>query len=327
MLVDLHVHLRGTVNRDTVIRLAKRNDVTLPGGVLENPRFGWHDFRSFLQTYDLVTSVVKTARDLEEITLAYLADSADRGGIYVEFMLSPPDLIRSGIAFVDQLAAIGSAAEQAREELGISCRLVATAVRHLGPEAAITAARMTMSRANDILVGFGLTGDETQFPITDFEEAFRIAREEGLKATAHAGEHLPADSILEAVERLRLDRVGHGVRAAESQSVVGQLAAAKIPLEICIASNLSLGLYPDLASHPIRALAEGGCVIVLGTDDPGFFETTIDQEYDAAGNAHSSLTWDTISTSAINAAFCDADTKADLLANLHNYHCDGSPSL
>lgn len=316
MLVDLHVHLRGTLIRETIMSLAERNGVDIPYAARTPRRYGWRDFESFLRAYDLVTSVVRSAADLEEVACSYLRRCAAIGGAYVEFMLSPPDLARTGVPFQDQLRALQSAAERAAEEWSIHSRLVATAVRHLGPEAAVQAARIATSVRTDILVGFGLTGNENAHTASEFTEAFHIARSEGLRTTAHAGEHRPAETIIEALDALQLNRVGHGVRAIESPDVTRQLAGAQIPLEICLGSNLALGLYPSMAEHPIRGLADAGCTIVLGTDDPGFFDTDLGREYDRAEQMGPPLTRDAISAAAIKAAFCDHKTKAHLGARL-----------
>ncbi|WP_156678024.1 adenosine deaminase [Sphingomonas profundi] len=316
MLVDLHVHLRGTLVRETVLLLAERNAVSIPESILADARYGWHDFASFLKAYDLITSVVKSAADLEVITTSYLKRCAALGGGYVEFMLSPPDLARTGIPFPEQLAALGAAADRAAEEWGVRSRLIATAVRHLGPEAAVEAARMATSIRSNMLVGFGLTGDEHQHEVGEFAEAFRIARGEGLRATAHAGEHRPAETVIEAIEALGLDRVGHGIRAAESPDVMRQLAEARMPLEVCLGSNLALGLYRSVAEHPVRRLADTGCTIVLGTDDPGFFGTNLATEYGLALEADPRLGIEKVSANAIAAAFCDEQTRATLTCML-----------
>lgn len=284
-MIDLHVHLRGTLTPAMARILAERNSMSLDAALWSAKGYGWHDFTSFLRAYDHITSVVVTAQDLEEVTYDYLSRAAELGTTYVEFMLSPPDLMRVGVAFDDQLAALSAARDRALESHGIDCRMIATAVRHLGPDAAIEAAKVAAGRRNDMLVGFGLTGDERVFAASDFKEAFRIARSEGLRATAHAGEHLGPDTIIEAIEELGLERVGHGIRAVESESVTRQLASEKIPLELCLTSNLALNLYPSIGEHPVTRLAAAGCVTVLGTDDPSFFSTDIATEYKLAVGA------------------------------------------
>lgn len=281
-MIDLHVHLRGTLTPTMACKLAERNSISLDAVRWAAKGYGWHDFTSFLQAYDHIASVIATAQDLEEVAYDYLSRSAQLGTTYVEFMLSPPDLMRVGVAFDEQLAALSAARERALELHGIDCRMIATAVRHLGPAAATQAARLAVGRQHDILVGFGLTGDERMFSVGDFREAFSIARSEGLHATAHAGEHLGPDTIIEAIEVLGLERVGHGIRAVESEGVMRQLASAKVPLEVCLTSNLALNLYPSIGKHPVGRLAAAGCAIVLGTDDPSFFSTDIEKEYSLA---------------------------------------------
>lgn len=317
MYVDLHVHLRGTISSATAKKLARRNGVGSLDGLLDSPGYGWTDFKSFLHAYDRVASVVVTAADVEEISYDYLCAAAADGTGYLEFMLSTPHENRGGPPYADQIAAIDAAADRAFEETGIECRVIATAVRHLGQAAAIEAARTAVAIRSPRLVGFGLTGDEKPYELQLFQDAFAIARAEGLKTTAHAGEHLGAGTILEAVELLCLDRVGHGVSAAKSPAVMRQLAAMGTPLEVCISSNLGLGVFPDLTSHPIGVLADAGCIVTLGTDDPAFFGTSISQEYAYARNVSSAaLATTRISKNAIDAAFCDGETKAKLRARL-----------
>jgi adenosine deaminase len=175
---------------------------------------------------------------------------------------------------------------------------------------------MATSVHSKLLVGFGLTGDEHQYEVGEFAEAFRIARCEGLRATAHAGEHRPAETIIEAIESLGLDRIGHGVRAVESPDVMRQLAEARIPLEVCLGSNLALGLYPSMEEHPIGRMAAAGGVVVLGTDDPGLFDTDLAREYALAETAGPHLSSRAITENAIEAAFCDERMKAALAARL-----------
>lgn len=317
MFVDLHVHLRGTMTRATVNKLANRNGISLPSAIMDAPRYGWTNFTSFLHAYDQIASVVRTAHDVEEIAYDHLRSAAANGAGYLEFMLSTPHERRPGPSYSDQIAAIDAAAERALDETGIECRVIATAVRHLGPAAAVEAARVAAASGSPRVTGFGLTGDERQFKVSLFQEAFSIARANGLMATAHAGEHLHAETIIEAIETLKLDRVGHGVTASKSPAVMRQLAEAKMPLEICLSSNLALRIFQDLSSHPIARFAEAGCLIVLGTDDPAFFGTSISREYSLACEMQPHLLRpERISRDAINAAFCDEATKARLRARV-----------
>jgi adenosine deaminase len=315
MYLDLHVHLRGTVFPEAARHLGVKQGTVLDSSIFDQVgRYCWNGFSGFLQTYDSVASLIRTKADLERIAYDYLATSAAKGVIYVEFMISPPDLSREGVPYSDQLAALISGGQRAMSDFGIESRLIATCVRHLGPEAARQAAEMIVSERDPYVVGFGMTGNEFVFDAKEFAPAFHIAERAGLRLTAHAGEHREAHTVREAVDFLRLDRVGHGVRAIEDKSVSEYLASKGTGLEICISSNLALGLYASINDHPFKTLRAAGLKLCIGTDDPAFFRSSCDEEYNlAAANAklnRSDLI--KLSRDAISLAFCDKSTKARL---------------
>lgn len=319
--VDLHVHLRGTIGPRLASRLAERNKMPIPQKLAEmTPPHKWRNFTEFLTAYDDVASVVKTAKDLEEVAYDYLSSSASDGAIYIEFMLSPPDLIKQGLSFDRQLKALEAAWTRSKSDCGIESRLIVTAVRHHGPEAAMEIARMAASAKHPYVVGFGLAGDETQFETERFISPFNIAKDAGLKLTAHSGEHRPAKSVSESIRLLSLDRVGHGVRAVEDEHVLADILEKGVGLEICVSSNLSLGLYQNIEEHPLRKFISAGIAVSLGTDDPAFFGTSPAREYDLAEHNCVGMldVSQKISEAALGMAFCDEQTRKSLLARLQD---------
>lgn len=123
-----------------------------------------------------------------------------------------------------------------------------------------------------------------------------------------------------------LERIGHGVHAVRDPAIVDFLVAKGTGLEICISSNLSLGLFASLKEHPFKKLIEAGVRVCLGTDDPAFFNTSCDNEYKLASlNAElSQARLVDLSRDAIRLAFCDDATKAKLNERLDALHSDGS---
>ena len=140
---------------------------------------------------------------------------------------------------------------------------------------------MAAERVADGVVSFGIGGDEERGPAHWFTEAYRFARDKGLRLTAHAGETTGPESIWDAL-RLGAERIGHGIRSVEDPALMRHLRDRDVPLEICISSNVATGAVPSLGDHPIRRLYDAGVPIILNTDDPGLFGTTLDQEYDLA---------------------------------------------
>jgi adenosine deaminase len=314
--VDLHVHLRGTIAPDMARYLAARNGVELPCDLFRSDgTYRWSNFSEFLRAYDAVGAVVRTATDLETIAEKYLLTSALEGTIYVEFMLSPGHLANAGIPYEEQIFAVAAAADRARAACGIECRLIATCVRHHGPHAAVGVVKLVTGCPHPIVVGFGMTGNELQYEAIEFKAAFDIARDAGLKLTAHAGEFRGPESVLDSLQHLRLDRIGHGVRSVESPRALEELRLSGVGLEVCLTSNVALGLVTDVDAHPFERLRAAGCVVTLATDDPAYFETSVAREYSLAQQTFGlcERTLKEITHQAISAAFCDEATKAVLL--------------
>ena len=210
-----------------------------------------------------------------------------------------------------------AAVEQLAGE-GVTLRGVVTCIRHFGPDKAKRAALCAAETAGDWLVGFGMAGDEKQGKQRDFAYSFDMAREAGLRLTSHAGEWNGPQEVREAVEDLRVERIGHGVRAAPDLAVVDMLAERGITLEVCPGSNVFLGVYPALRAHPVDMLRKRGVKVTVSTDDPPFFHTSMRQEYLGLARAFG---WDEeifaeINRTALDAAFCDAATKEAVLKKL-----------
>jgi adenosine deaminase len=177
-------------------------------------------------------------------------------------------------------------------------------------------ARQVVANPNDITVGFGMGGDEAAWPPAQFADAFNHVAASGLPCTVHAGEWAGPDQIREALETLPVQRLGHGVRAIEDPSLVKDIVARGVTLEVCPGSNVATGLYKSLRDHPIRNLMSAGVNVTLNSDDPPYFATTVGNEYDKAGSVIG-LSPDQlreITKAAITASFAEPDIKARLLA-------------
>lgn len=270
---ELHLHLEGSLAPDTLAELEpalSRAEIAAryrPGG----------DFASFLGSF---TWVLRFLRGPAEYALAarrLLERLAAENVRYAEITLSAGVILRRKQDFQAILKALCAEAAASR----VKVRWIADAVRQFGPLEAMPVAELAVAHAPDGVVAFGLGGDEAAGPVEQYREVFAYARRHGLHLTVHAGETAGPESVWAALEA-GAERIGHGVRAAEDPTLVAWLREREIPLEVCLSSNVATGAVPSLSEHPLRRLYEAGVPIVLNTDDPGLFGTTLSREYELA---------------------------------------------
>jgi adenosine deaminase len=323
---ELHVHLEGTATPDLVRRISQRNGLEVPEGVFAAPdRFAWRDFLDFLNTYNLVSSVIRTGEDYRDITYEYLSDCADGGAIYVELTASIDHSRIAGLGDDEHWEGIAAGIDDARADHGIEARILSVAVRNYGVERAVEIAELTAARPHPYVVGFSLAGDEAGYPPEPFLDAYRIAAAAGLGCTVHAGEWAGPDSVRGALE-LPVSRIAHGVRAIEDPALVEELARRAVTLEVCPTSNVVLGVFPSYEEHPFPALRAAGIPLTLGSDDPPYFGASVAGEYAIAherfGLSEEELV--DVTRTAIEASFAEPVLRDHLLTRLVNSH---RPSL
>ena len=311
--LELHLHLEGAAPPAFLRGLGQEQGNAMEGVFREDGGYAHTDFPSFLKVYEAATSVLKTPEHFGRLVTAVLEESIAQGVIYTESFLSPDFCGERDVgAWREYVAAMEEAAAALSDQ--ILFRGVVTCIRHFGPEKAKETALCAAETAGDFIVGYGIAGDELAGNPRDFAYSFDMAREAGLGLTAHAGEWGGAQSVAAALRDLRPTRIGHGVQAIDDPALVEKLAEEQIVLEVCPGSNVSLGVYPDWASHPIERLRAAGVPVTVSTDDPPFFHTSLTREYDMLSETFgwTDETFREINQTALDAAFCNADDKRAL---------------
>lgn len=317
--VELHLHLEGAVSPLFVRDLALKKNIDLSKIFSQDGNYNFRNFNHFLSVYEAASSVLQSPEDFYNLTMNVLKECAANNVVYVETFLSPQFCGGNKLtSWKDYLAAIQSASMESQRKYNIISRGIVTVIRHLGPDVAMETAKCAVATASEWLVGFGMAGDETVGQQNDYRYSFDMARDAGLKLTSHAGEWCGSGSVADAVNHLKVQRVGHGVQAIEDPAVVKLLVDQEIVLETCPGSNVFLGVYPDLASHPIQKLRELGVKVTISTDDPPFFRTSMNKEYKDLVEVFDWTQSDFIELNkvALEAAFCDDETKTELLTKL-----------
>src|SRR5262245_29538665 len=282
--VELHVHLEGSIQPETLLLLAQRNGVTLPATTVEGLRkwYTFTDFPHFVEIYLAISSCVCSPEDIEFIAREFLRGQAAQPVLRSEVTFSPFTHYSTNrrIPFEEQIAALGRAREWAERELEISVGWVLDIVRNVRPaEHGLTVADWAISGMGNGVVALGLGGIESGYQPELFQEAFDRARAAGLPAVPHAGETAGAESVWGALRVLKAQRIGHGVRCLEDPALAAELRDRQIPLEVCPTSNVCLGDAPSLDEHPLPRLLDEGLYGTINSDDPPMFNTTLTDEY------------------------------------------------
>ena len=317
--VELHLHHEGAAPPAFIRQLAHEKKVDLEGVFNDDGSYAFKDFVHFLSVYEAATSVLKSPEDYARLTTAVLEECAANGVIYAESFISPDFCGGRDVgAWKEYLHAIQEAADRAEAAHGITLKGIVTCIRHFGGEWAKETALCAAETKGDFITGFGMGGDENQFTQGTFKWAFDCAREAGLQLTTHAGEWGGPESIRQALDDLKVERLGHGVQVIEDEALMQRVIDEGVTLEVCPGSNVVLGVYPSIKDHPIKRLRDAGVKVTVSTDDPPFFHTTMTKEYEMLEQAFGwgAEDFTALNMTAIDAAFCDADTKTRIKQRL-----------
>lgn len=271
-LTELHLHLEGTVDRETVMLLD-------PALSRETVDAAWNftDFAGFISCFKFVAQRLKGSEDYALVTRRMMQSLADQGISYAEVTLAAGVVLWRGFDFRSIWQAIRRAQAEAYQQWPVEIWWNLDAIRQFGPDHVMEVAKLASNYVGDGAISFGIGGDEVGGPAQQFADAYRYARDAGLRLTAHAGETDGPQSIRDALS-IGAERIGHGIRAIDDLDLVKRLREEQIPLEICITSNVLTGAVKSLDAHPVRRLFDAGVPITLSTDDPGVFGTSLRRE-------------------------------------------------
>ncbi len=281
---ELHVHLDGSLRAETMLELAAELGIALPSSDAGELRAFMEarnvtDLPEYLQRFDLTLSLMQQAPALERIAYELAVDLAAENVRYAEIRFSPALNAGGGLALEEVLDASLQGLRRAEEEAGIVTGVIVCAIRTLPPSTSVALAELAVAYRERGVCGFDLAGAEKGYPAGDHVEAFRIAREGGLGITIHAGEAAGAESIRDALHNCGAHRIGHGTRLHEDGELLEELASRRIPLEVCLTSNVQTGAVPSIEAHPARRYFGAGVPVTLNTDNRLISGTTMTEEY------------------------------------------------
>lgn len=284
--IDLHLHLDGSLRADTVLDLARQQGMALPvwtAGEVRNLLEVWgkaSDLAEYLTKFDLPVRILQNPEALTRVAAELIEDVAKENVRYAEVRFAPWLHVRRGMRLSQAIRAVIDGLCRGQEATGVRSRLIVCCMRHHSPQDNLTLAEVAVRCKEAGVSALDLAGDEAlSTPSTLPVEAFRLAREQGLHRTVHAGEGAGPESIRLAIDLLGAERLGHGVRLREDPALMEEVRRRGIALEMCPTSNVQTSVVAEVGQHPIDTYLRAGVRVTVNTDNRRVSRTSLTKEY------------------------------------------------
>ena len=316
--VLLHEHLDGALRPQTIIELAKSNDYDqLPTQNPEELARWFHQgatqgsLPKYLEGFAHTIAVMQTEEALERVAYEQAEDLSRDGVVYFETRFAPLFHTRKGLTHQQVVSAVLKGLQRGRKDFGISSGLIICAMRNMTMDVSLEMAELAVDFRQRGVVGFDLAGEEGGYPPKKHVDAFHYIQRQNFNITVHAGEGFGKESIWQAIQYCGAHRIGHGTRLVDDIAVtdgkvvkLGDLAQyvldKRIPLEICLLSNVHVGAARSLAEHPFKLFYQEKFRVTLNTDNRLMSNTSMTKEFEAARDTFG-LTMDDFEKITINA--------------------------
>ncbi len=281
---DLHCHLDGSLRLTTILEEAERQKVTLPADTPEDLAKAIHmgqvcdDLVDYLKAFDVTLSILQEAQALERAAYELAVDCAAEGVRWLEVRYSPILHMKKGLKLTTIVESVLSGLRAAQRETGIGSGVIICGMRNINPESSLTLAELSVAYKNQGVIGFDLAGAEYNYPAKDHIRAFQLILKNNVNCTAHAGEAFGPDSIHQAIHYCGAHRVGHGTRLREDGDLLNYVADHRIPLEVCLSSNVQTRAVKSYKDHPLPFYLHYGLRVTLNTDNRLVTDTTVTRE-------------------------------------------------
>ena len=322
-LVELHLHLDGSLRLATMLEIANYEGVKLPAGTEEGLykalRCGTvrESLEDYLGAFAVTVSVMQSEYALRRVARELIEDVAEDGIKWAEIRFAPDLHTQSGLTQEQVVACVLKGVEEGCHITGINAGVILCSMRHYDPEITSSIIDTAIEFKDDILA-VDMAGDDLNFDALEHAKHFRRAIENGLRSVIHAAEAGPAERAREAVDKFGAIRIGHGIRIGEDPSIVEMLLMRGIALEVCITSNIQIGMVGSAEKHPAKDYLNHGLAVTLNTDNRMLADTTLRKEFELARYAWG-LTDEEESElilNAIEASFAPSELKERLRAEL-----------
>jgi adenosine deaminase len=281
---DLHVHLDGSLRLQTIVDLAREENVELPSYEPAELRRIMHlgencgSLAEYLKAFDVTLKVMQTESSLYRIAYELGEDAAGENVRYMEVRYAPMLHTQRGLKLTSVIEAVLAGLKAARDKFGIESNVIVCGIRNVSPASSLEMAEIAVAYKGRGVVGFDLAGAEYDHPAKHHRAAFQLVRDNNINVTIHAGEAYGPESIAQAIHVCGAHRIGHGCRLREDGDLLHYVNDHRIPLECCPSSNVQTGAVRDLSSHPLKLYFNLGLRATVNTDNRLVTDTTVSKE-------------------------------------------------
>ncbi|WEM44294.1 adenosine deaminase (plasmid) [Photobacterium sp. DA100] len=282
--IDLHCHLDGSVRPQTVIDLAKQQNITLPSydvdeinALMVAPET-CPNLPEYLSRFDLPVSVMQTAESLERISFELFEDAAKENVKYLEVRFAPQLHIQNALTYEQIIASAVKGMKKAEALYDIKGNYILSMVKFLPSDTIPQVIDAGVGLLNQGVVAFDLAGSELDGFSHDYATFAQDAKDKGYRVTIHAGEQGCGQNVYEAISILGAERIGHGVAIKDHEKAYNLVKKEDVALETCPSSNVQTKAIPELAQHPIKAFYKDGVPVTINTDNRTVSNTTMTDE-------------------------------------------------
>jgi adenosine deaminase len=321
---DLHVHLDGSIRLDTILDLARIQNVTLPtrdrddlfrmiyAGEVCN------SLDDYLKAFDITLSVMQTEESLERTAFELAEDAWKESVRYIEIRYAPMLHTREGLRLTEVVEAVLRGLRMAKRTYGIRYGVILCGIRSMSTESSLRMAELCVAYKNRGVVGFDLAGSEVNYPAKEHKRAFQLILDNNINCTAHAGEAFGPDSIAQAIHKCGAHRIGHGTRLIEDGDLLNYVNDHRIPLEVCPSSNVQTKAATSWEAHPVDFFVDYGLRVTINTDNRLITDTTVSKELWLCHTAYgwSLDTLKEILVAGFKSAFISYREKVDILKEI-----------
>jgi adenosine deaminase len=331
--VLLHEHLDGGLRPTTVIELAREAGYEdLPTSEPE-ALAAWFfagaargNLAQYLEGFRHTVAVMLTPEALERVAYEFAEDMAAENVVYAEVRFAPHFHTHGGLGLDAVMTSVLKGLARGEADFGVRSGLIVSAIRNESAVLSLKLVELALAYREQGCVGFDLAGEEAGHPAKEHLEAFHLAQRQNFSITIHAGESFGPESIWQALQYCGAHRIGHGTRLVEDLVVyegkvikVGSLAQyvldKRIPLEICLSSNVHTGAAPSLEAHPFPLFRDLGFRVTLNTDNRLMSRTTMTRELEIAVDTFGCTLDDLelITMNGMKSAFAHYDERCRLI--------------